>query len=143
MPSSPVHDLSDAIAALHLTHRRQFDTLLAQQHRELEDLLSSSNPATSDPVSATLVPIPATVVSSSRSTSPSACVSDFARCTNGRPLLLGSPVRLLTSARSGRIGDTAVITRTPSSAPTAFVSIRLDSTGTVTTRRAENLEVIE
>ena len=148
MSSSPTSSLADALSQLHLEHRQQLDSLLVQQHSEISDLIASLSGTPSLLDTTVLPPVSATVVPSQPSSPapsavPSTPPSSVALCRHGRPLFLGSPVRLLSSATSGKIGDTAVVTRPTSAAATAFVSLRLDSTGTNTTRRAANLELIE
>ena len=135
--SSSVDSLSAALRSLQLRHRQQLTDLLDYHQREVQALLPSpsaaSSATSSPPVSPSLTPSP--------SVHPTPPLSS-ARSRFGSPLVLGSPVRVLSSAKSGRIGDTAVVTKPPSAHPNAFVTIRLDSTGTTTTRKPNNLELL-
>ena len=137
--NTTLDSLSSALRALQLTHQRQLSQLLQRQQTEVQDLLTTNVPVAQ--------PLPASVVATSTTSSPpTSPVSDsslVARCRLGHPLFLGSSVRLVSSARSGKKGDSATVHKPTSADPTSFVSIRLDSSGTITTRKASNLALVE
>ena len=147
--SDSVVSLTSALQQLQLHHQRELQTLLQRHQQEIKSfVVDSSVHSSATPVASPLpTPIPASIVTSP-SVPPSASVprvsstSASVLCRDGYPISLGSTVRLLTNARTGNIGDTAVVIRTPSSSPTSFIFLRLVNSSATTTRRATNLSCL-
>ena len=123
--SDDIHHLIDQLQSLRLTHLRETQQLRAAHHRSEQHLLTQiANTA------APSVP-PSTSFSSSHSPPPPHCDR------SGDFLTVGDKVRLLTTAKSGKIGDIAIVTGL-----TKRVKIRLLSTKTTTHRISSNLRLL-
>ena len=119
MTDQPVDDLTTALRNLRLRQDQELASLLARHSDQQQTLRRSFAPARAT------VPPPRHSLD-----------------RDGNPLRLRSQVTLLTRGRSGRVGDLAVVTALPSPpGPNRFVTVRLSTTGTTTTRKARNLRL--
>ena len=123
--SDDIHHLIAQLQSLRLTHLRETQQLCAAHHGSEQQLLTQ--------IATTAAP------QAPPSTSFSSFSSSFThhRDCSGDFLSVGDKVRLLTTAKSGKIGDIAIVTGL-----TKRVKIRLLLTKTTTHRISPNLTLL-
>ena len=127
-----------ALARLRLSQRQEVQSLLRVHEEEEARLLSSLSPPSEPPRIVTATPVPsAPVVSSSTSVSTlaSADVPDHLCDIYKRPLSIGDRVLILTTAKTGRKGETAKVVSLG-----ARIGIRVRSF--TTNRASHNLRIL-
>ena len=123
-PSDNDDHILHAFQQLQLSQRRELATLLHRQRAERSSFQTSVAAA------------PQVRSSSSSASAPPSQPLDY----NKRPLSIGQIVKLRTTAKSGRIDDTAKVTGIGRDNKT--ILIRLHLTGTSTSRACHNLIII-
>ena len=136
MSSDDVSNLISNLNRLRVSHTTQLASLLNQQQQEHDDLIAPYLP--SPPSSSPTVARGPATNGTTHLHSPKLPTKITHWSRNKYPLVKGSPVKILTTAKVGKEGDTAIVRSL--SDTSEFVSLRLDSTGRIAQRYAENLD---